>query len=73
MADPDRRKADYRKGSEFGGLTGVGPIQPAPHDPANHPHEMLHMAYRTNPAANFPAGENLETQELPPVSKRIAE
>jgi hypothetical protein len=69
MTETDRRKLDYRKGSEFGGVEGL--IQPAPHDPADVPFEVRSMMVRTNPASGFPDGLNPETREEPPSTKRI--
>lgn len=58
-------------GSEYGGVDGL--IQPAPHDPANSPNETLMLMYGTNPAAGFPEGQNLETQDLPPATSKMAD
>jgi hypothetical protein len=69
MAAKDRRNLDYRKGSEYGGVEGL--IQPPPHDPADSPSETRMMMFRMNPAADFPAGLNLDTQEPPPDTKRV--
>lgn len=41
---------DPNKGSEFGGVAGR--IQPPPHDPADHPSEVLGLIYSTNPAGD---------------------
>jgi hypothetical protein len=58
-----RSTRDLRKGSEYGGVEGL--VQPAPHVPT--PSESLMMIYATDPAATI----DQETEELPPVTKKV--
>ena len=60
-----------RQGSEYGGVDGL--IAPPPHDVADYPTETLMTMYGTNPAAGFPDGQNGETQDMPPETKKVAD
>ena len=61
------------KGTEYGGVDGI--IQPPPHNPADHPADMLKMAYQTNPAAGAiiykDGSTDVETQPVPETKKIV--